>query len=100
MPPTDFSWSPGCSSHLLSLLQALPTLGISPNPDKETKVQSSHRQALGSVITQQVLQRFGTKALIWQGISKESSTIRALAQNLGPLHSVPRSAINVKVYVT
>lgn len=35
-------------------LQALPAPGVSPNADKETKVQSSHRQALGRVITQQV----------------------------------------------
>lgn len=99
--PCGFQLEPGCSSHLLSLSQALPTLGVNPNADKETKVQSSHGQALGRVITQQVLvSPGGTEAPIQQGISKGSPMIRALAQNLGPLHSVPRSAINVKVYVT
>lgn len=49
MPPADFSWSPGCSSRLLSLSQAPPTLGVSPNTDEKTKVQSSHGQALGKV---------------------------------------------------
>lgn len=53
--PHRFQLEPGCSSHLLSLSQALPTLGVSPNTDEETKVQSSHRQAFGRVITQQVL---------------------------------------------
>lgn len=52
--PRRFQLEPGCSSHLLSLSQALPAPGVSPNTDKETKVQSSHRQALGRVITQQV----------------------------------------------